>query len=706
LSGQDTAIRQSELEDAISRLRTNRRLVIQKEPGSKCEGFVGCIDAELRRGGDVGLPHALYIRCAGVTGGKQLQDLIELAAGHPMTVLGDALREGGGCLLILDELDYPSAGTQQSLPTIDGTIEALHDFCPNLLIVRITSLPCPDSVAPIKIGPLQLPDTRSYLNKAPRPVKFTSMTDYARVHRATGGVLVYLDEFINALGVTNIEGAIAQVETQPVVSPESLHASVVKEIDEIHASSTDEMKRTRSLLRTLTVLEQGESLTAIKRLDSTAPIWPRNASYLQNRGCLDSITITPRLTNGRRVISPVESDKILRIPRLVRDYVLSIMTEEERREIVRTVAKLYFSEDWRLGIVRMRRRLAVGTEISTHQSGNEMTILKLLLQSPTDYFQGGAAGAFQLALSYVGQLKSKGFFGEAYEAAKDTIAIVESLSTVYAEVDVYHIRLAAASCARMVGEREACVEYLQAALPFVRESDVKARLTDALVNMAMAYKALNKKAEALETSKEILETAPKNSSDYLQAKAIQAEINMKRPDAIRYLKTLARKARNLKHFTVADNVTLEIVAETDNTEEKLKMLSDIKSRRDLRYNFVRATIRRIETLIDANRESELTDLDREDLLFSYQLAYSQRLVSIFDWCHRVYWKYLIATNNNTQLGDLYMYSSFVWRLNGDVAGELSYSLQLQQEMAKTSIKAHIVGIIGYVARRIAALTGA
>jgi hypothetical protein len=57
------------------------------------------------------------------------------------------------------------------------------------------------------------------------------------------------------------------------------------------------------------------------------------------------------------------------------------------------------------------RRLAVGMEISTHQTGNEMTVLHHLLQNPRPFFGELASRAFSLGLSYVSQLKSKGFYG-------------------------------------------------------------------------------------------------------------------------------------------------------------------------------------------------------------------------------------------------------------------------------------------------------
>jgi hypothetical protein len=352
----------------------------------------------------------------------------------------------------------------------------------------------------------------------------------------------------------------------------------------------------------------------------------------------------------------------------------------------------------------MRRRLVIGTEISTHQSGNELAILKHLLQSPDVYFGRTPSVAFKLALSYVSQLNSKGYYGEAYEAAKDTLAVVESMPSVYLKDEAYHIQLLAASCARMVGDREACVNYLQTALPAVRQSGVKSTLTSALVILSLALQTLKRNPEAKIAAQEILDVAPKDSEDYLQAKATLAEIELARPDAIRYLRELATKAKNLGHYTVAENAILEIVSDSDNTEEKLRMLNDIKSRRGHDYNFVRATLRRVETLVDFHREDELTATDHQDLLFSYRLAYSQRMSSIFDWCHRVYWKYLMATNRKDDLGELYMHSSFVWRLRGAADEELTYSLKLQVEATRSRNIGSIVNLIGYIARRIAALT--
>ena len=203
-NSQDQAIRQRELEKAISRLRADRKLVIYKGPGAKYEGFLACVIAELRRKDAGILPHVLHFRCAGVSTDKQFQDTIELLADQSFTVFGKALRENGESVMILDDLDFIVTG-QLTTTSIERTIEALHDFCPNLSIIRVTALACPQEVDAIRVGRLDAADTRSYLNKSPRRVQLTSVIDYNRVHRVTGGLPIDLDDFIGALDVSNID---------------------------------------------------------------------------------------------------------------------------------------------------------------------------------------------------------------------------------------------------------------------------------------------------------------------------------------------------------------------------------------------------------------------------------------------------------------------------------------------------------------------
>ena len=204
---------------------------------------------------------------------------------------------------------------------------------------------------------------------------------------------------------------------------------------------------------------------------------------------------------------------------------VSKMPTSERIEITKAVANLYFGSDWRLGTVRMRRRIAFSNDTAAHQSGNEMTILRSLASKPNEYF--GTSGIFSVALSYISQLRSKGFYGEAYEAAREFLGIASSEVCAVTDEETTHLQILAGQSARMIGEREACVEFLSDALPKVRESGQKELLTDVLVDLALVQKTLQRNGEAVEAAEEILENAPKNSSNYLQAKAVIAELQMR-----------------------------------------------------------------------------------------------------------------------------------------------------------------------------------
>ena len=93
---------------------------------------------------------------------------------------------------------------------------------------------------------------------------------------------------------------------------------------------------------------------------------------------------------------------------------------------------------------------------------------------------------------------------------------------------------------------------------------------------------------------------------------------------------------------------------------------------------LRATVRRVETLIQCDRLIELTEIDFRDLNRSYSWAYAQRLGGVFDWCHRVYWDLSERRKDASVLHQLFLYSSFIWRLNGDTKRELEYAERLSR----------------------------
>ena len=112
----------------------------------------------------------------------------------------------------------------------------------------------------------------------------------------------------------------------------------------------------------------------------------------------------------------------------------------------------------------------------------------------------------------------------------------------------------------------------------------------------------------------------------------------------------------------------------------------------------------VETLLDAKRFAEITQLDEEDLWRSYSLAYSQRLSGIFNWCHRVFWRYLEVTHQFERQTGLFMVSSFVWRLNGNREMERTYLELLKNRTSEDFTESSgLTKLLRYCRSRLAAL---
>ena len=147
---------------------------------------------------------------------------------------------------------------------------------------------------------LTLP-TQQYLDSAEKFTKLPSNVDYARIQRITGGSPVHLDAVIEAMQVTSLEGALAQIDAESSTAPAALPASIVHEINSLTDAQDSELAHS-ALIWTLSVLERGEALSVIKRLDGRNPIWPKHAAHLEKKDV--STWSTPRKIRDAHIVIP------------------------------------------------------------------------------------------------------------------------------------------------------------------------------------------------------------------------------------------------------------------------------------------------------------------------------------------------------------------------------------------------------------------
>ncbi|KLU04615.1 protein of unknown function DUF323 [Rhodopirellula islandica] len=671
--------------DAMSRsewaIENERVLRLFADWGSDPDAFLASLTQRLKNDGFTTFLHA---RCGNVVSGKDLQTRLSKYAGTSAVELGAALRSEDKTILILDELSFDEEFNNEN-SSLFATIRAFLDYCSNLSVICVAHGRVPRNHLPSGVVPLTVlddADTREYLeNHETRPVRLDDVFDYSRIRRATGGVIRRIDDFVDAIRYTDFDGAIASIAEHTNSADHDLPTEVIDAIAMMASSEEDDHKRAYSLLSVLCILDHGETLKTIKRIRQQSPLWARHATTLEDAGILD---VSPSVASNIEEDSLARSaggEKILHVPRLIRDHVLSIMPRDYRIELLKKTCSVFFGSDWRVGGIRPKPRSSEAGMTSYIATSNELCVIRsVLLEAASGEELVPCTGeeAARLALRFTSYLNSKGLYGEAYESAKEALSIIgdshayDSMANVRDE-----LKLLAAKCARMVGEHTASIRLLKETLEVSKNAGLKQRTKAILIAMALAYESLGMEHEAEETAEEVVRMSGNNTADYLQAKAIIAKYNCNSEgEAIKALKRLMQRARGHGHHTVGDNIAIEIASRSSAVNEILKQLASVRTRHDREYNFVRATIRRIETLLNSNRLSDISTLDREDLKVCYSLTFSQRMRGMFNWCNRVIWELANQSDDEDLFFRLYWHSSFFWRLHQDVASEEKFSRKL------------------------------
>jgi|GEM_PF-5347757 len=707
----DMAIRHDSLERGLLLAESQRLVPVIAEWGASAHSFLSAFVAKLHEIRSTTI--VLHASCSGVSTGEQLQHTLGQHAGVSSVDFASSVRESESIALILDDIALSEADRSDlSGSTIRETITAYLDYCPNLVIVTVThkSLSINDSASnSIILRPLDSADTRSYLQShSSGRVELESVVDYDRVQRVTGGLPRHIDAVVEALDYTDLDNALTTLDSTSGLNNADVPAVIIDAITRLATSSEDTHIRAYSMLSVLCILDHGETLKTIKRVEEQSPLWPHHAKHLEEAGLLDVVEQSPPISHSRWAIKVNKGEKVLRVPRVVRDYVLSKMDRPSRMRLLKAAANVYFGSDWLLGNIRPRARSTLFSLPSALSTGNELGVIRgLLLESlkadperPCEPEQ-----ALRLGLRFVSYINSKGLYGEGYEAAREILGTVRDNHVFDKYVDERtELQILAGKCARMIGERSESVRLLNDALPAARASKVRGRLLDILSSLARAYEGLEQRHEAVKIAEEMISLSQNNSANYLEGKAIIANLEIDRDSGARQLQALLNRAQRHGHYTLADNIAIELASRAKSTDEALDRLAVVRTRKEREYNYVRATIRRTEALLSAGRVHQISDHDVSDMSVCYQLAFSQRLGGIFNWCHRVLWDLLEArTHHEGQLA-LFTHSSFFWRLHGENEKELEYAKKLCDRFPPTPIGSESTSrVIRYCRARVKAL---
>jgi len=677
--GQHRAIRKEEQAQFEYFLRSKRVVVVVADWGLGKDGFLGvCLERLSPKESAVDV---YRLRCEDA---ETVEQLLSAAASQ----FGISFQEFcalavplASPILILDEV-----GAALIEGPINGSfnrfIQSILDYCPNLSVVIVVRH-VPDNYTPdvVALNPLDTPDVRTYLsNHSKDRGDFDQGDEWERIQRWSDGLPMHLDRLLDLLEFGTLTAILEdEGETAGTILElgEPVPRALREAVDTLAKAGDPISRRSFKMLKVLTVLAEGETLTSVKHFYPTEPFQFVNAKELSSLSLLGSSSETAfysDLATARgRQLSRVETPKVLRVPRQVRDLVRSLITESEKSDIIHTSTELMFGRRWREGKIHLRTDRPSLSESANPELGNEHIVIRYLL---AEALKRGIAQQVRriarLGIGYCAQLKSRDRFRDLAITSGELVHLLEGsdyLPEFLEAASLYGTSL------RMSSRQEEAIRIMEKALEHDESMNTDMKLSLHL-NLALAHESEGHQAESVAAAKNVLELTPKDSASALQAEAVIAEATESGIELRKHLISLEQIARDKRYFVTANNIALVLARKEKDWKQSLRYQEKVLSGREDLYNRTRAVIDKVELLTQNNSISKLTTRDRTLLGAAYAYSYGQRMTGLFDRCHTVIWGLLTRENLLGQLIRLFRHSSFWWRIKGDERKESKYLHEL------------------------------
>lgn len=575
-----------------------------------------------------------------------------------------ALAASGPAFLLFDDVPV-TTGEAKGLPVerdIENLASTIKDFCPEIAILLLArTKPQYHTHNAVTLEPLDEADTKTYLEAHPHSTSETKTSNaVSQIYRCTDGLPSKIDSTLKTLRViplSELEPAHLLDPADYSVLKESVPFSLVKAVTTLSTSKDSSSKRSYLLLKSLSILPQGESLDRLKRIDNQIPIFPKHAEELLDNDLIQVRTSTTFIGSDKDETRL----KILFAPRQVRDYVLSLMTTRETDSLVKKAINLYFGEKWRSGEATLKKiESRLISEDGSLMENPHNIVMRLLKSTLADADLPPITPILSLCKIYCNALYAGRHYRNCVTVCRDILSTIPETETETINI----VKTILARSLRMIGDYSAALPLLEKLLDTHQSNQDRAKI---LLSYALCLQSLND-PKAIGVAKEVMALLPKSASA-LQAKAILIEMEHDADSSTDLLK-LEKKARASGYNTVANNLALDRVSDSSSDYDSLRTVYSTSLEVGDNYNACRATVKLGKLLLKDT--GNLPSIDLNNLIKSYQYFYGERFKTLFSQAHRILWDYFEKRNDVKNLLILFRHSSFIWRLNGDEDNELIY----------------------------------
>jgi tetratricopeptide (TPR) repeat protein len=331
----------------------------------------------------------------------------------------------------------------------------------------------------------------------------------------------------------------------------------------------------------LTVLSHGEIFQNLRRFDPIDPFFPENVQELRDLALIEVVPLvamdTAADSRDRATANDPSSPKLLIVPRSVRDYIRSLMSEEERRAIVDGALEIYFGSRWRDGKPSLQplTKIVVWENGMSGVGNHHAVIVSALKNCLTRHNEQLFRRIFRIAEAYLDALRSADKFRDLQQASEELFRLLDTSGKrrEAARVAYYH-----GLGLRMLNQSGESVRALEASLAYAPGEFTKDWYASVYINLALSQKALKDYSAAVKSAGEVLTRTEPASGTHYQARAIVAECNVdgkSKEAVVADLSLLEEEARKKGHTVAANNAALEIVELLSSPADQKKWLDKV-----------------------------------------------------------------------------------------------------------------------------------
>lgn len=645
-------VRKQEQREAISILNSKRCLWVSTSFGLGEESFLHSII----RGMNVGMNSVFMVDCDEVTSVDDLKRLIREHFSMPLNNLIDELQSAyPQPVLIFSNISTQFA--QRAFLELSDIASTVLHYNPKIKLVFVSSYVIPNNnqFASVTLSPLDIQDVRHYLDEALPDEEFTAV-EVEKIHGLTNGYPMCLDIVSRNLAFASLD-EMSDADFTFSNSTLNIPQATKDYIRGLKDSSQQDENKCYRLLLLLSILPKGDVFSSIKRFSSTSPFRMSEVSTLIER---ELITIDHYYVIKNSVL--ISQNKVLRVPKIYRDYILSLEDPDSLRLLYQSVCAMYLGDRWQSGEINLPK--AHEDDYNPFFYYNLEAALSALLHHSIEQGDDAVFARYlKVAGNYVYKLSYQDMYYVALYVAKSFYQQVKDFSTIEGRSSLSFLKYQLAEAYRMNGQHNESIGLFKEVL----EEKIlnKSNLQSSRVSLGLIYLNKGDYENATFYADELLKgEKAKNTLNALTARYIKASFLRNKDKDLKELRSLysALKKRGGQSIMLG-NIAISI-GEAAPSAASLKLLESESKNQKTIYTWMRVTLRRVSMYLLPQFSKSLNDKDIEAVKKVYSFSFSQMLMPMVNTAHDILWNHYFGRSDYLQLLTLLRHSIYAWELNG------------------------------------------